>query len=223
MSDNLAVIFDMDGVLVDSYHAHLKSWQRIASEEGLTLSEADFARTFGRTSREIIAEYWGGRGYRNADVAALDDRKEAAFREILAADFPVMPGATELLRSLRQSGFALAVGSSGPPENVALVLDRLEARPLFGAVVTGTDVTRGKPDPQVFLLAAERLGVAAGRCAVVEDAPPGVEAAHAAGMTSIGFASTGRPRASLSQAHLVIDSLAEVSPEALRELISRHA
>ncbi len=221
MNDHLAVIFDMDGVLVDSYHAHFKSWQAVAAEEGLDLTEADFASQFGRTSREIIAASWGEDRYGDEEIAAMDDRKEAAFREILRADFPAMPGALELLRSLDGAGFALALGSSGPPANVELVLDELDARRLFGAVVTGMDVTRGKPDPQVFLTAAARLGVPPERCAVVEDAPAGVVAAKAAGMASVGFASTGRSVETLAEADLVVRCLAELSPKVLRELILR--
>ena len=92
-------------------------------------------------------------------------------------------------------------------------------RSLFGAVVTGSDVTRGKPDPQVFLLAAGRLGIPPARCAVVEDAPPGIAAAKAAGMTAVGLASTGRTRQSLAAADLVVDALAELTPERIRDLI----
>ena len=131
-----------------------------------------------------------------------------------------MPGAPDLLRSLDEAGFALAVGSSGPPANIELVLSRLGNRSLFRAVVTGMDVTRGKPDPQVFLIAAKRLGIPPRRCAVVEDAPPGVEAANAAGMASVGLASTGRTRESLAQADLVVGSLAELSPRILRDLVN---
>ena len=222
MSERLAVIFDMDGVLVDSYQAHFESWRAVAAEEGLAITEAQFATTFGCTSREIIAAMWGKGHYDDGQIAALDERKEAAFRQIIEADFPVMPGATQLLRSLHGAGFALAVGSSGPPENIDLVLDRLEARALFSAVVTGMDVTRGKPDPQVFQIASERLAVPPARCAVVEDAPPGVAAANAAGMTSIGFASTGRTPQQLSDADLTITSLGELSPEIVRSLVYRH-
>ncbi len=221
MNNQLAVIFDMDGVLVDSYHAHFKSWQVLAAELGRVITEADFAAQFGRTNREIILTYWGEGCYSDERIAALDDRKEAVFRDILQADFPFMPGASALLESLYDAGFALAVGSSGPPENIDLVLREMAVRPLFRAVVTARDVTRGKPDPQVFLVAAERLGAAPERCAVVEDAPAGVSAANAAGMVSIGLASTGRTREALSQADLTVDSLAELSPELLRDLIER--
>ena len=117
----------------------------------------------------------------------------------------------------------LAVGSSGPPENVELVLEQLGAKHLFGATVTARDVTRGKPDPQVFLVAAARLGVPPERCAVVEDAPLGVAAANAAGMASIGLASTGRTVESLLAAELVVGSLDKLSPQVIGELIARHA
>ena len=197
----------MDGVLVDTYRAHYRSWLELAEAEGLSFTEAEFAATFGRTSREIIAHLWGDDRYDDAQIAELDRRKEAAFRRMIEADFPAMPGAGELLRSLHNAGFRLAVGSSGPPENVALVLDRLEARDLFEAVVTVEDVTRGKPDPEVFLIAAKRLGVAPAACAVIEDAPAGVAAANAAGMASVGLLSTGRKPEDLAAADLVVRSL----------------
>jgi beta-phosphoglucomutase len=223
MSHNPTVIFDMDGVLVDSYQAHFKSWQAVAAEEGLAVNEVDFAAQFGRTSREMIAGWWGEGQFSEEEIARLDDRKEGAFREILSADFPPMPGAVELLRALHDAGFALALGSSGPPENVELVMNRLGARELFEAVVTGKDVTRGKPDPQVFLVAARRLSVLPAQCAVVEDAPAGVDAASAAGMASVGFASTGRTRGEFAAADLTIDSLGELSPAVFRDLIVRNA
>ncbi|MDZ7618684.1 MAG: HAD-IA family hydrolase, partial [Patescibacteria group bacterium] len=163
----LAVIFDMDGVLVDTYHAHYRSWVAMAEREGFTFTEAQFAPTFGRTSREIIAHFWGD-GLSDQQIAEMDAAKEAAFRDLIDEQFPAMPGARDLIDSLAAAGFALAVGSSGPPENVTMVLDRLDVRSRFQAVVTGMDVTRGKPDPQVFLLAAERLGLAPADCVVVE-------------------------------------------------------
>ena len=215
----MAVIFDMDGVLVDTYRAHFQSWNVVAGEEGTEMSEEQFAATFGRTSREIIALLWPELGDDAAAIQRFDDRKEEAFRRIIAKDFPAMPGVERLLAGLASAGIPTAIGSSGPPANVALVVERLGAKHPFGAVVTADDVARGKPDPEVFLLAAERLGVPPARCVVVEDAPPGVQAAKAAGMHCVGMASTGRTREELSAADLVVDSLDELGPGVFRGLV----
>jgi beta-phosphoglucomutase len=215
----LGVIFDMDGVLVDSYRAHWQSWHFMADELGKGLTEVQFVSTFGRTSREIIAEHWGAECLTSEEIAAFDLRKEALYRELVNRDFPAMEGATELIRALAADGFRLAVGSSGPPENVALAVERLGAGPFFHTLVTGRDVTRGKPDPQVFLLAAERLGVAPANCAVIEDAPVGIAAANAAGMASIALLSTGHTAESVSAAKLIVNSLRDLSPERIAGLI----
>ena len=217
----MAVIFDMDGVLVDTYRAHFQSWNIVAGEEGAAMSEEQFAATFGRTSREIIALLCPELGDDAAAIQRFDDRKEDAFRRIIAENFPAMPGVERLLEGLAAAGIPTAIGSSGPPANVALVAERLGAKHPFSAVVTAGDVTRGKPDPEVFLLAAERLGLAPERCIVVEDAPPGIAAARAAGMRCVGMASTGRTREELSDADLVVDSLDELGPEVFRGLLER--
>ncbi len=214
-----AVIFDMDGVLVDSYRAHWQSWHFMADELGKGLTEPQFVTTFGRTSREIIAEHWGADCLSPEEIAEFDRRKEALYREIVAHDFPAMEGAGELIRALSAAGFRLAVGSSGPPENVALAVERLGAQSYFQTLVTGKDVTRGKPDPQVFLTAAQRLNVAPADCAVIEDAPVGIEAANAAGMTSIALLSTGHTAESVTAAKLIVKSLQELSPERIGALI----
>jgi len=215
----MGVIFDVDGVLVDSYRAHFESWLAMARESGFEFTEAQFAATFGRTSRDIIAHLWG-QSLSDERIAAMDDRKEALYRQIIAADFPAMDGARELVRALHGAGYLLAVGSSGPPANVATAMDGLDLGVCFQAQVTGTDVTRGKPDPQVFLLAAERLGVPAGRCAVVEDAPAGVQAAKRAGAAAIALTGTAG-RGQLADADLVVDSLRDLSPKIIAGLIRR--
>jgi HAD superfamily hydrolase (TIGR01509 family) len=151
----------------------------------------------------------------------MDDRKEARFRELIADDFPAMDGAVELIRDLRDAGFKLALGSSGPPANVELVMARLGEPLAFSAVVTGLDVSRGKPDPQVFRLAAERLGTDTARCAVVEDAPSGIAAATAAGMTSIALLSTGRHEHDFADPapDLIVRSLRELSADRIARLL----
>lgn len=218
MANGLGVIFDVDGVLVDSYKAHLESWQRAGAVHGLTMSEADFARTFGRTSREIIRQLYPGH-FDDAGVIAFDSEKEAAYRDILRTRFPEMPGASELIEALADAGFLLALGSSGPPENVALVKENIRNGNRITATVNGKDVKRGKPDPEVFLTAASRLGLEPARCAVIEDAPVGLQAARSAGMVAVGFTGTASREALAAQAHLVVDRLGELTPAAFYALL----
>ena len=213
-----AVIFDMDGVLVDSYRAHYDSWRLLGETHGLTMTEAEFSATFGRTSADIIRNLWGN-AVDEADIPAWDDEKEALYRDELRKDFPAMAGAPELIGALAAAGIKMAIGSSGPPENVQLVLDCLPGAEAVEATVTGQDVTRGKPDPEVFLIAAEKLGVAPGDCAVIEDAPAGVQAARRAGMTAIALTGTADRDTLAADAHIVVESLTELSPQSIVELI----
>ncbi len=213
-----AVIFDMDGVLVDSYHAHFESWQRMYAELGREYGEAAFAADFGRTSRDILRRTFGDE-LNDAQIRKMDERKEAIYRDIIRQSFPAMDGAAELIDALAADGFLLAVGSSGPTENIGLSLERLGRGDRFAAVVTGADVTRGKPDPQVFLLAAERLGVPPAACCVVEDAPHGVEAARRAGMKCAALTGTAT-RDQFAHADLIVDNLRELTPAKIRSLLS---
>lgn len=214
----LAVIFDMDGVLVDSYDAHFESWRQMYGELGRGYSEAAFAADFGRTSRDILRRTFGD-SLSDSQIREMDERKEALYRDILQQNFPAMDGAAELIGGLSAEGFLLAVGSSGPTENIALSLEGLSCGEKFAAVITGADVTRGKPDPQVFLLAAERLGVDPSLCCVVEDAPHGVEAARRAGMKCAAITGTAT-RDQLAAANLIIDRLRELTPVIVRNLIA---
>ena len=216
------VIFDMDGVLVDSYRAHFASWCRMGAERGLELTEPQFAAMFGRTTRDIIQAVWAGQ-FADDEIPLWDARKEAHYREIIEADFPEMDGAGELLAALCEAGAAMAVGSSGPPENVAVVLNCLPHADSITATVTGAEVTRGKPEPEVFLTAAEKLGIPPARCAVVEDAPAGVEAARRAGMAAVAITGTAPRETLAARAHLVVDSLRELTPLILANLIDTHA
>jgi beta-phosphoglucomutase len=218
--EQLAVIFDVDGVLVDSYTAHLESWRGLARERNChEMTEAEFRATFGRTSREIIAELWTENELTAEQIRELDDRKEVLFREMLRADFCAMPGAGDLIDSLRAAGFVIAAGSSGPPDNVLLVLDQLGRSEEFGAVITGVDVQRGKPEPEVFQRGAQRLGVPAESCAVIEDAQVGIEAANRAGMLSIGLAAPPRTVSEFEGADQVVESLSELTPELIAKWV----
>jgi beta-phosphoglucomutase len=217
LKGRLGVIFDVDGVLLDSYQMHYECWRSIAEEHSLSLREKDFDSLFGRRGTEIVREIWGP-DLSQEQVVSIHRRKQALYRQHLQQDFPKMEGAIQLLDGLVREGFVLGVGSSAPVENVEMSLKGLGRAHFFAAVVTGSDVSRGKPDPQVFLLAAQRMGLKPSRCAVIEDAPAGIAAAVTGGMTAIALAGTA-PTARLAQAHLVITSLRELTPKVISELI----
>ena len=215
----LGVIFDVDGVLVDSYDAHYESWLLLGRERGFTMSPEQFVTTFGRTSREVIRDCWPQLATSDEAVREMDERKEALYRDILRQNFPAMDGARELIDALAAAGFTLAVGSSGPPPNVTLTLEQLGRLDKFQAVVTGQDVKFGKPNPQVFEIGAERLGLPPSHCLVIEDAPAGVEAAHAGGFVCLGLMSKGRNEDQLREADHVVSSLREVTPDLIARMI----
>jgi len=212
----IGVIFDMDGVLVDSYAAHMRSWQLLGNELGRPISEAEFARTFGQTSRDIIRTLFGP-DRSDREVRALDERKESLYRELIRNNVPIMPGAAEVLNRVRDAGGLLAVGSSGPRENVRLITEAL-APIRFDAVVSGADVARGKPDPDVFLLAAERMDLTPAACLVIEDARVGVEAARRAGMTVAGL-NRGTDPTRLADANVQVERLEQLTIELLVMLV----
>jgi beta-phosphoglucomutase len=217
----IGVIFDVDGVMVDSYRAHFETWQLLATRVNRTISEQQFAARFGRTSRAIMTELWPELELTDAAIQSLDDRKEADYREFVSQNFPAMPGVHDLIHALHAAGIRLAVGSSGPPENVSLALERLGAARLFQAVVTGKDVHRGKPDPEVFLIAARRLDIDPSRCVILEDSPAGLSAARSAGMRSIGVCSSGHTHEQLAGADMIVDELSEVSPQIIADVLSQ--
>lgn len=211
------VIFDMDGVLVDSRAAHLESWRQLAAEVGQNLTDQEIGSTFGRTSRDIIRLLFDVQD--DASIRRLDDRKEEIYRGLVRGRVPAMPGAVSFVIDCHKSSLRLAVGSSGPPENVRLVCGELGLSALFGAVVTGDDIEHGKPDPEVFLTAARRLQLEPQQCVVIEDAPVGVEAARRAGMKCVGLVGSYGREAISGEADLVVDSFSELNPRRITALI----
>jgi HAD superfamily hydrolase (TIGR01509 family) len=209
----------MDGVLVDSYQAHLSAWQLMLPNHGLRMTEEQFASTFGQTNAEIFASLYPS--LNPVDYPSLSEEKEAAYREIISLDFPEMDGAAELLDALNTAGAKLAIGSSGPPENVQAVLNVLPAGEYIKTTTDASDITRSKPDPEVFLKAALKIELPPERCAVIEDAPAGVKAGKAAGCAVVAITGTA-PRQDLCEADLIVDSLRELTPDNLKSLIGQN-
>lgn len=218
----VAVIFDMDGVLVLSEEAHWQSWLEAARTRGVELSYAAFKTCFGRVNPDCIPILFGPRFA--GEAVAIADEKEAAFRRIVRSNVPLVPGVVDFLLGLSKLGARLGVGSSGPPENVKALLEGGNIAHFFDATVDGAQVERGKPAPDVFLIGARRLEVVPQRCAVIEDAPVGIQAAVAAGMLPIGVTTT-HPEAELRAAgasHIFPDPAA-IDPALLVELIRDQA
>lgn len=215
------VIFDMDGVLVASGPPHQASWRMVAKKHGISVSDDQFRTLFGRTSRDIIRELWG---FALSEVEAhrIDEEKEAAYRELITGMVPLMIGCREVLAILRAAGHRLAIATSGPRENVSLVLRETGLKEQFHSVVTGFDVVHGKPAPDCFLLAAERLGLTPSHCVVVEDAPAGIAAALAGKMPAIALVGTHpADRLQSAGATCVVNRLAEITPQLVESLIGR--
>ena len=216
MSDTIqAVIWDLDGVIIDSADEHRRAWQRLAKEEGLTMTDADFWATFGKRNDDIIALLWGDMPAER--VKALADRKEMYFREFIRETAAPLPGSMELMRALHEAGFAQALASSTPIENIDLISEILHLKQYLTVIVSGETVPRGKPAPDIFLKAAEGLHKPPEVCVVIEDAVAGVQAAHNAGMRCIAVAGN-RDLPGLRAADLMVKDLTEVDVERVRSI-----
>jgi beta-phosphoglucomutase family hydrolase len=204
-----AAIFDWDGVVLDSSAAHERAWERLAAEEGRSLFPGFFRQSFGMKNDRVIQELLGWTRD-PAQTERLNLRKEELFREeIRRSPVQLLPGVRTFLKALRGWGVRCAVGSSTPRANIECVLEPLGLGEFFEVIVTGEDVQRGKPDPEVFLRAAERLQLPPWRCVVFEDAPVGIEAARRAGMKVVGVAGT-HPAEALQGCHRVVHRLDEL-------------
>jgi beta-phosphoglucomutase len=215
-----AVIWDVDGTLVDTAELHFRAWVELCRDLGHDFTRAEFAATFGRRNPEIIRHLFGER----FDAAAIDElgyRKEELYKAAARQGVDLLPGVRSLLEGLQAAGFRQAIGSSAPRGNIDLIMEMTGTERFFEAISSAEDTQRGKPDPQVFLVAAEKLRVPPPRCVVMEDAVAGVQAARAGGMKCVGVTFVGHhPEEALRRAgaDLVVKTLADLSVEAVRRL-----
>jgi beta-phosphoglucomutase len=222
MGDNPtgAVVWDVDGTLVDTAELHFRAWVELCRDLGRDFNRADFAATFGRRNPEIIRHLFGD-GFDDATIAGLGDRKEELYKAAARQGVSLLPGARALLEGLHAAGFRQAIGSSAPRANIDLIMELTDTAHFFDAISSAEDMSRGKPDPQVFLVAARKLGVPPPRCVVMEDAVAGVQAARAGGMRCVGVTFVGHhPDEALRRAgaDLVVKTLAELSVADVRRL-----
>ena len=210
-----AVLWDLDGTLVDSEDLHWKSWQHAMGLERRPVTFDQFKASFGQRNETILREWLGSTATMD-DINRVAEAKEIEYRRLAGEHgLTPLPGAAEWLVRLHAAGWKQAIASSAPRLNVDVMLRALHLDQYFDAIVTSEDVTRGKPDPQVFLTAASKLRVPPSRCIVVEDAAAGIEAARRAGMHSIGVSRT----ATLG-ADAFVSSLSELPPDTFDRLLA---
>jgi beta-phosphoglucomutase family hydrolase len=211
-----AVLWDMDGVIADTADYHYHAWRDVFGERGVEFSKADFMRHFGQRHDTIIKFALGDK-LSPEEFDTISKKKQEIYRRHVAENIIPLPGAIELIKSLKEHGVKSAIASSAVPENIELIIRGLGIENDFQAIAWGTEVAEGKPSPEIFLLAAKKLGVQAGNCVVIEDAIAGVTAAKRAGMKCIAVTNS-HPRKSLKNADLIVDTLEKVNISALSGL-----
>jgi beta-phosphoglucomutase len=211
-----AVIFDLDGVIVDTAHYHFIAWKRLAKELGIDFTEQDNEQLKGVSrmrSLEIILEL-GNLRLSQEEMDELAAKKNQWFVDYINAMKPeeIFPGVKEMIEEIRANGIKVALASSS--KNADTVLTLLNIKNLFDVIVDGTMITHTKPDPEIFLLAAEKLNIPPSKCLVFEDAEAGVAAALAAGMKCIGV---GSPQ-QLSKAYVVVSTTPEFDIKKIKKI-----
>ncbi|WP_208508278.1 HAD family phosphatase [Variovorax paradoxus] len=197
-----ALIFDMDGTMIDSMPWHARSWVEFVARHGLVLDVSDIlARTTGRTGAECMRELFE-RELSDAECLALVHEKEEIYRALFTDNFTEVAGFTAFARAAVARGLKVAVGTAGDRHNIEFAMSRLKMDPLPLAIVGGDEGFSGKPTPAIFLEAARRIGVAPERCIVFEDAPFGIEAARRGGMRAVAVCST-HSAAELAGPHVI--------------------
>jgi beta-phosphoglucomutase len=209
-----AVLWDMDGTLIDSMPQHWLAWQDVLRQINRTVEHNVWNQTVGMRNSEIIPLLFPD--MTPAEMAYVDQAKEVRYRERIEQDgIELLPGVAEWIQRFQIAGWKQAVASSAPRENVATIARVLHLNGTFAAMICGTDVQRGKPDPDIFLAAAQRLNVLPQHCLVIEDAATGIEAAHRAGMQAIGVLNT-HPHL---EADVVVPSLNDLTWEMIEDVM----
>jgi len=218
-NNKMSVIFDLDGVLADTSAFHKQAWFDLAEKENFRMSDEFFSRTFGMQNYQIIS-LLAGKNLPAKEIERMSFWKETRYRQLVKGQLSLAGGAKELIEELKEKRFKTAIGTSTPRANLDFMLKEMKAEKYFDVLVTGEDVKRGKPAPDTFLKAAEKLSVHPGRCIVIEDAVHGIEAGKNAGMAVIAITST-RERQDLKPADLIVDSLTELSASDFVNLLKK--
>lgn len=217
MDRTRAFIFDMDGTLLDNMPLHGEIWVQILAQLGYATDLEEFLRVMGAKTNAEILYYAFGERLTPEQVVEIGDEKERRYRLALPGQMKPIPGLFEFLQRAHSAGIALALATSAGPENIQIVLDGFGLQGYFAVQVGSGDVRNGKPHPEPFLVAAQRLGFPPEDCLVFEDSPMGIEAARRAGMRAVALATTFGRAPFDGQPHvlMVVDDYTEARLEAL--------
>ena len=214
------VLFDMDGVLVNNLEVHRAAFAEFFRRYGVERSFEELSRVFGKGNDDIMGELMPHEVVERVGIRELGHEKEAIYREIYAPTITPQPGLLTFLDECEAEGLKCAVGSSGYRANVDFVLDKCNIERYFDYAVAGDEVTRCKPDPEIYLTAAAKLGLRADECVVFEDAEAGIEAAKRAGMRVVALATTfNRDFLETTDADYIIDDFRGITVDKLREIV----
>jgi beta-phosphoglucomutase family hydrolase len=188
--NNIAFIFDMDGTVVDNMRVHNQTWQLVLADEGVRIDIDDFNRqTTGKKTPEILRLYLGEKATSD-EIARISEKKEDIYRQVFRPYLRAIAGLPGFLEETRRLHIPVGLATSAGKINIEYTLSGTGLKPYFDVLVGGEEVLQGKPDPEIFLLAAQRLGVLPQHCLVFEDALLGVEAACRAGMQAVAITTT---------------------------------
>jgi len=215
MSAARAVLWDMDGTLFDSEELHWISWRNTMANEGIAITREQFLASFGQRNDSIIPQ-WLGAAATPERIERIANAKEELYRHLIRRDgISPLPGVATWLHRLHRDGWLQVIASAAPRANIDAVLEALSATHIFQGIVSAEDVHRGKPDPEVYLTAASKVGASPQNCIVVEDAAAGIEGARRAGMRSIAVTHDGNRL----QADVIVESLDQLDPDAFAKLL----
>jgi HAD superfamily hydrolase (TIGR01509 family) len=188
----MVFIFDMDGVVVDNHFFHLQAWVEFGRRHGIVITETEFRKHFGSTNLTVLKSLFGD-SITKSDIDLFGNEKESIYRELYSSSIEPVTGLPSFLKYASDKGVRIALATSAPVENVNFTLKATGLQKYFNIVTDSSMVSRGKPDPQVYLITAAKLGVKPSECIVFEDSIPGIQSAINAGMHVIGVATTHKP------------------------------
>lgn len=216
-----AAIFDVDGVLLDSYHAHFVAWRTLAAEHGIEIDEPNFRACFGNTSAFVVRRFWPASFHDEATTHAMSLEKRRIYLDIADEHIVVIPGGGALIRRLVDDGWTIALASASAPQNVQLAMRLTGIEPHVRVALHEESVKRLKPDPEIYLTASRQLEIPTNRCIVIEDSPAGVAAARAAGIACVALMGRIHTLEDLRDANLLVQSHDALESDVLDRLLGR--